>query len=148
MNKIKFLSELEKSLQMLNVENVDEILRDYEEYFIECSRMGKTEQEIIQDLDEPHEIAMRCNNIKVKEEKKINNYNIKIATTKAVIFIVMLALGLGLSIIALKFLGIFEFLAIQIINVAFILLASFEFKKLKKYKLIQKELFGIEKKDI
>ena len=35
MNKLHFFNKLEKDLKYLEINNIDEIIRDYEEYFLE-----------------------------------------------------------------------------------------------------------------
>ena len=75
MRKIEFLNDLENALKLLKVAKVDEILRDYEEIFIEGAQAGQTEEQIIESLDDPLEIALNyCNsstNRNIKEEKSI-----------------------------------------------------------------------------
>ena len=75
MRKIEFFNDLENALKMLKVEKIDEILRDYEEIFIERAQAGQTEEKIIASLGEPLEIALNyinsSTNRNIKEEISI-----------------------------------------------------------------------------
>ena len=153
MRKIKFLNALEHCLKEFKVEKVDEILRDYEEYFIEGIQMGKTEEEIIQSLGDPFEIAMEYNNKSknrnIKEEKQIVKHNIKVLTGNCILFSMAFVMFFIVSCVMLnstKSVG--GFLIMLLIDAGFLVLTILEFRKLKKYKNAQKELNDLTKKDI
>ncbi len=153
MRKIEFLNALERYLKALNVDKIDAILRDYEEYFIESAQMGKTEEEIVASLGNPVELAKSyansSQNRNVKEEKQVVKYNITVVTGKCVVYTMMFVVFCIVSFILLattKSIGGFAFMLL--IDVGFLVLSILEFKKLKKYKNAQKELNDLTKKDI
>ncbi|MER2000812.1 MAG: DUF1700 domain-containing protein, partial [Lysinibacillus sp.] len=57
MNKQQFLQSLEQHLQALPQEDQQEILRDYHEYFLAAEAEGKTEQQVIESLGSPKQLA-------------------------------------------------------------------------------------------
>ena len=57
MNKEQFLKQLEASLKRLSIEERQDILQDYEEYFAIGMEKGKSEQEISASLGNPKQIA-------------------------------------------------------------------------------------------
>lgn len=57
MNKEQFLKQLESSLKKLSLEERQDILQDYEEYFAIGIEKGKSEQEIAASLGQPKQIA-------------------------------------------------------------------------------------------
>ncbi|MFE4130839.1 DUF1700 domain-containing protein [Peribacillus sp. YIM B13482] len=57
MNKEQFLKQLNESLTGLSLEEQEDILQDYEEYFAIGMEKGKTEQEISTSLGHPKQIS-------------------------------------------------------------------------------------------
>ena len=57
MNKEQFLKQLESSLKKLSVEERQDILQDYKEYFSIGIEKGKSEEEISASLGQPKQIA-------------------------------------------------------------------------------------------
>lgn len=57
MNKIKFLSDLERLLRKLPKNEKNDILQDYEEYFSIGIEEGKTESQIVDSLGSPKQLA-------------------------------------------------------------------------------------------
>lgn len=57
MNKEQFIKQLESSLKKLSLEERQDILQDYEEYFAIGIEKGKSEQEISASLGQPKQIA-------------------------------------------------------------------------------------------
>ncbi|MDV7766549.1 DUF1700 domain-containing protein [Peribacillus sp. CSMR9] len=57
MNKEQFLKQLNESLTGLSLEEQEDILQDYEEYFTIAMEKGKTEQEISTSLGNPKHIS-------------------------------------------------------------------------------------------
>ena len=57
MNKEQFLKQLESSLKKLSLEERQDILQDYEEYFAIGIEKGKSEEEISASLGQPKQIA-------------------------------------------------------------------------------------------
>ena len=58
MNKLEYLRTLENTLQTrLPRQEVNDIIRDYAEYFAEGARQGKTDDEIAANLGDPIEVA-------------------------------------------------------------------------------------------
>ena len=153
MRKIKFFNDLENALKLLKVVKIDEILRDYEEMFIDGAQAGKTEEQIIESLGEPLEIALNyCNsstNRNIKEEKQVVKYNKAVVTGNCVmytmIFVMFLIVPIALYPVYKSVIGLVLTLCLDAL---FIPLMVLEFKKLKKYKKAQKELNNITKKDI
>lgn len=153
MKKIEFFTYLESSLKMLKVEKIDEILRDYEEIFIEGSQAGKTEEQIIQSLGDPANIAFNylnsSMNRNVKEEKQVVKYNKTVVTGICVMYTMMFLMFFIATFVFYavekSVIGLVVMLCVDALFIPFIVL---EFKKLKKYKKAQKELNDITKKDI
>lgn len=75
MNKQKFLSELEKELNIRDIDGVDEILADYLEHFEYKEADGYSELEICAKLAPPHIIAAQYGESAV-EEKKLKPLNV------------------------------------------------------------------------
>ena len=60
MNKLEYLRTMENALQNdLPQQEVDEIMRDYAEYFAEGASQGKTDDEIAANLGDPVEVAQQ-----------------------------------------------------------------------------------------
>lgn len=153
MGKIEFFNDLENALNLLKVEKIDEILRDYEEIFIEGTQAGQTEEQIRESLGEPLEIALNyCNsstNRNVKDEKKTIKHNIAVATGRCVMYTMMFVMffiaTFVLYAVEKSVIGLVVMLCLDALFIPFIVL---DLKKLKKYKKVQKELNNITKKDI
>ena len=153
MRKIEFFNDLENALKLLKVVKIDEILRDYEEMFIEGAQAGKTEEQIIESLGEPLEIALNyCNsstNRNIKEEKQLVKYNKTVVTGRCVmytmVFVMFFIATIALYPVFKSISGLVIMLCLDALFIPFIIL---EFKKLKRYNKLQKELNNITKKDI
>ena len=153
MRKIEFFNDLENALKMLKIQKVDEILRDYEEIFIEGAQAGQTEEQIIESLDDPLEIALNyCNsstNRNIKEEKQIIKYNKTVVAGRCVMYTMMFVMffitTFVLYAVEKSVIGLVIMLFMDALFIPFMVL---EFKKLKKYKKAQRELNDITKKDI
>ena len=81
MNKMEYLKQLESALKgKVSSAELDDIIRDYAEYFEEGKKQGKTEDEISQKLGIPFEVARQILNdegelrTKAKEPGPINNF--------------------------------------------------------------------------
>lgn len=150
MKRIEFLNALEKELKKNGVTKIDEILRDHEEHFIEMMSKGKTEAEVINELDNPVVIAQTYKenkNIDVKGDKKSINSKIKLATVMRMILVASL---IYFTVVTIKYLMIsfvlaLPFVAICISMLILIMVYSNNLQKLKKD---EKDLNNIEKKDI
>ena len=57
MTKEQFLEELKRQLKKLPNQELEEVLRDYDEYFMIAQSEGKQDQEVIQSLGSPKQIA-------------------------------------------------------------------------------------------
>lgn len=153
MKKVEFFTDLENALKMLKIEKIDEILRDYEEIFIEGAQAGQTEEQIIESLGEPLEIAYNyfnsSTNRNIKEEKQVVKYNKTVVTGRCVMYTMMFIMffiaTFVLYAVEKSVIGLVIMLCLDALFIPFIVL---EFKKLKKYKKAQKELNNITKKDI
>ena len=153
MRKIEFFNDLENALKMLKIQKVDEILRDYEEIFIEGAQAGQTEEQIIESLDDPLEIALNyynsSTNRNIKEEKQIIKYNKTVVAGKCVMYTMMFVMffitTFVLYAVDKSVIGLVIMLFMDALFIPFMVL---EFKKLKKYKKAQRELNDIIKKDI
>lgn len=77
MSKKQFLLILKKHLWKLPKNEIDEILQDYEEYFMSGVEEGKIESKIVEALGSPKQIAKELNAVyainKVEEKKSIRN---------------------------------------------------------------------------
>ena len=81
MNKMEYLKQLENALKgKVSTAELDDIIRDYAEYFEEGKKQGKTEDEISQKLGIPFEVAQQIlsddGEVKSKEKEPgpINNF--------------------------------------------------------------------------
>lgn len=76
MSQNEFLEILEKNLQGFSIDEKREILYDYEEHFTLGKENGKTDDEIIEELGNPLDIATqyKTNKITVIKENQNNNY--------------------------------------------------------------------------
>ena len=81
MNRVEFLNILESELKKKGVKEIDSILRDYEELFIEGMKKGLSEEFVVENVDSPQEIAASYHSkpVNVKQDKKEINTKIKIA---------------------------------------------------------------------
>lgn len=150
MNKLHFFNKLEKNLKYLEINDIDEIIRDYEEYFLEQEKKGQTEEEIINSLEDPSTIAMQYNtkekNRNIKAEKIYIKYNITQVTLSLVQTITASIGFLGAAIlfyIVDKSIGIPS--TCFVISIIFLLLAISNYKKRKRYK---DQLDNLDKYDI
>lgn len=75
MNKERFLKELERYLRVLSIEDQREIISDYREYFESAKEVGKSDEEIINGLDSPKEIARKSIEELTGEEIITDNKN-------------------------------------------------------------------------
>ena len=140
-------------MKLLKIEKIDEILRDYEEIFIEGAQAGQIEEQIIESLGEPLEIAYNyfnsSTNRNIKEEKRVVKYNKIVVTGRCVMYTMMFVMffvaPFVLYAVEKSVIGLVIMLCLDALFIPFIVL---EFKKLKKYKKAQKELNNITKKDI
>jgi len=89
MNKSQFLSEMERHLSRLSIDEKDDILQDYEEYFSIGIEEGKTETEIATSLGSPKQLA----------KELLANYHIEkmetTTTTRNMFRAVWAVIGLG-----------------------------------------------------
>ena len=153
MRKIEFFNDLESALKLLKVAKIDEILRDYEEIFIEGFQAGQTEDQIIEGLGEPLEIALNyfnsSTNRNIKEEKQVVKYNKTVVAGRCVMYTMMFVMffiaTFVLYAVEKSVIGLVVMLCLDALFIPFIIL---EFKKLKRYNKLQKELNNITKKDI
>jgi len=101
MDKIEFFNKLDKALKANSVDKIDEILRDYEEYFLESYKLGKSDSEIIKELGDPVELGFNYSNKNrnVKEEKKIVKYNEKVVLGNTVMYFLAFTLFFIVSIV-------------------------------------------------
>lgn len=153
MRKIEFFTDLENALKMLKIEKIDEILRDYEEIFIEGAQAGKTEDQIIESLGEPLEIAYNyfnsSTNRNIKEEKQLVKYNKTVVTGRCVMYTMMFVMFFVATFVLYAVdKSVIGLVIMLCLDALFIPLMVLEFKKLNKYKKAQKELNNITKKDI
>ncbi|WP_191126224.1 DUF1700 domain-containing protein [Cerasibacillus terrae] len=62
MNKDLFLKQLQLELRGLDPNEIEEIIQDYDDYFIETKENGFSEEATIKQLGNPHEIAQNIQN--------------------------------------------------------------------------------------
>jgi uncharacterized membrane protein len=74
MNRDEFLKTLETSLTAFNQEEKKDILYDYEEHFRIGLQNGKTDDELINELGSPADIAKQYNLNNEPEKGKFNSY--------------------------------------------------------------------------
>lgn len=91
MRKNQYFKELKKQLKLYAVKESEDILKDYEEHFIEALNDGKTEEEICESLGNPENIAKQY----INEEKTLKKKSHKKFLVLAIVFgIVMLYFGI------------------------------------------------------
>lgn len=73
MNKQSYLNELSNHLKTNNVEDIEEIIAEYDIHFIRKMADGYTEEEIASKLAKPKEIALQFAQSESKTEKKQGN---------------------------------------------------------------------------
>lgn len=88
MTKNQYLEELRKELNLNNVEEIDEIIAEYEEHFNFKLEEGLTEEEIAKKLSSPKEIAKEY----LSTNTKINKYEKGLKTTGVVFMSIPLSL--------------------------------------------------------
>lgn len=154
MKKVEFLTKLEENLKKMGVEKVDEILRDYEEYFIEYSQIGKSEQEITESLGDPLEIAMGYINSSTNRDVKHEKEELKLILMNLRGKLIIHTMAF-VMILAMIFVGYFCIMQNVYLLIGMLLMDSLllliiipEYKELKKYKDIQKNIKNLTRKDI
>lgn len=102
MNRDEFLKTLETSLHAFNQEEKKDILYDYEEHFRIGLQNGKTDDELINELGSPADIAKQYSVNSESEKREFNSYsegNIEHLTfqnnEKSIIPSIIAALALG-----------------------------------------------------
>lgn len=70
MNKQTYLNELSSYLKSGNIEDIDEILAEYDEHFMRKMADGYTEEEIAAKLGKPKEIAAQFKPVGIKAEQR------------------------------------------------------------------------------
>lgn len=88
MTKNKYLEELRKELKLNNVEDIDEIVAEYEEHFDFKIEEGLSEEEIAKKLSSPKEIAKEY----ISKEVDINKFEKGVKTTGVVFMTIPLGL--------------------------------------------------------
>ena len=149
MNRIEFFNQLEYELQKRGVRDIDNAIRDYEELFIEGMKNGKTEEQIIDGLELPEEIAKGYKtNINAKQGKKELNSKIK---TLEFMTLVMVGLIIWVVIDLIRYASIMpgwmSFCNIVICVAAIVLIFTYR-KNLGKLKSKEKDLNSLAKKDL
>ena len=150
MKRIEFFNALEKELKKNGVTKIDEILRDHEELFIERMSKGKSEEEVISELDNPSVIALTYKDSKdvdVKADKKSINSKIKFASAMRFLLVITMIFCV---VEAIKYATVSLILALPFIGLiiaAFILIIVYT-NNLTQLKNKENDLNNIEKKDI
>lgn len=89
MNKQVYLNELRQRLSANNVEDIEEIIAEYDEHFIRKMADGYTQEEIASKLGAPKEIAQQFASVGVKSDgKKAGRFIVGTGLVFADIFIV------------------------------------------------------------
>lgn len=70
MNKQVYLNELRQRLSSYNVEDIEEIIAEYDEHFVRKMADGYTQEEIASKLGAPKEIAQQFASVGVKSDGK------------------------------------------------------------------------------
>lgn len=90
MNKQRFLDILSKDLERNNVDEIDDIIEQYNEHFLRKIADGLSEEEIISKLGKPEDVAMQYeSNTYSTAGKQSNNILLKIGIGFADIWIVL-----------------------------------------------------------
>ena len=110
MNKDNFLMDLQQQLKKLPSEDLQEIMRDYEEYFLIGMNEGKTEAEIITKLGSPNQVAKEilANYQLELLEKNPSTFNMLKATWAVIglgLFNLIFILGPFITLLSLLFAG-------------------------------------------
>ncbi len=151
MKRIEFFNALEKELKKNEVSKIEDVLRDYEEIFISKMSKGKTEDEIIAELDSPTVIALaykNTNSIDVKSTKKSLNSKIKFATIMRAI-LVLTAIYIAIEVIKyIKKVPFSWLLPMVFICITALYLIVVYTKSLNTLKKEEDDINNIEKKDI
>lgn len=96
MNKLEYLRTLENALHTrLSQREVNDVIRDYAEYFAEGARQGKTDEEMAANLGDPIEVARQV----IAESQEVNTPSGPASEKKdknIVVKIALIALGLCL----------------------------------------------------
>ena len=92
MNRIQFFNQLEYELSKNGLKEIDDVLRDYEEIFIEGMKKGKSEEQIVDELETPQEIAKnyKSKSVNVKQSKKDINSKIKLSEFMRIVMVGLL----------------------------------------------------------
>jgi len=150
MRRVVFFNELEAELKKQGINDIDGVIRDYEELFIEGMRNGKTEEQIIDSLELPEDIARsyKTKPVNVKQGKKELNSKIKLGEFMNLVFIGLIVyftidLIINASIMPSGFIA--GYIAIIVASICLICVYT---KNLAKLKSKEKELNNIAKKDL
>ena len=150
MRRVVFFNELEAELKKQGINDIDDVIRDYEELFIEGMRNGKTEEQIIDSVELPEDIARsyKTKPVNVKQGKKELNSKIKLGEFMNLVFIGLIVyftidLIINASIMPSGFIA--GYIAIIVASICLICVYT---KNLAKLKSKEKELNNIAKKDL
>lgn len=75
MTKIEFLAQLKSGLNGIDNYIIEDILNDYEEYFINGKEEGKSEDEICKELGTPHQIIQNLCEQGVINKNQLQSFN-------------------------------------------------------------------------
>lgn len=120
MNKKEYLELLKISLQHLSLDELNDILSDYEEHFEIGISKGKSEEEISEELGHPKEVA---SNYKTAFRSSFDNnsFNVSINDDTRKALIILLLVFFNLVIILGPFIGVVGlFLGLYGASIAFV----------------------------
>ena len=119
MTRNEFLSQLAQALEQLSQSERKDILRDYEEYFIDAESAGRSDAEVIAMLGEPNKIAEQLiANQRLAAAKQQMTVGSFLKATLAVLSLTIFNVGVVLSPL-LSIAGVI--LALWIVSIALVL---------------------------
>ncbi len=90
MKKQEFLAELKNNLVRLPSAEIEEILRDQEEYINDAMSAGKSEEMAVESLGDPREFAANLNaHARISKAEKSTTLNDKLKSTGSALFAVL-----------------------------------------------------------
>lgn len=151
MKRVKFLNELEIELNAMGVKEIDSIIRDYEELFIEGMKRGLDEEQIINNLESPKDIAAtyaKSKDINIKLDKKVSNSKIKELESMRALWFVVIGITTVLAILSLFSGAILLTLLFVLVDVGLGFLIGSITRDLDQEKAKEKKLNNIAKDDL
>lgn len=137
MNKEQFFGDLRQNLSHLSNDEINEILRDQEEYFRDAVAAGRNEQDVVNSLGDPKAFASNLRaEVKIQKAETTGNLPRKVKHTFNAVIAVLALAPLNILVIFGPFLFILLMLFVGWLLVASAMFAAFAVLGMFLFKLV------------